>query len=162
MRQSIRLLSLAVLCTVLFAGVTHADPQPGQPGDFGLGAIIGEPTGLTAKYWYSPRVAIDGGVAWHFGGEDRIQIHADHLWHIPLSALQVPNGSMPLYVGGGLRVIAGDNSEAGFRIPLGTSFLFSQVPVELFGEIVPVVEFAPDTEAELDFGIGVRYYFKAY
>jgi len=60
----------------------------------------------------------------------------------------------------GLRVLAGDHPEAGLRIPLGLSYLLSQAPVEIFAEIVPVVEFAPDTSGEVDGAIGVRYYFK--
>jgi len=137
-----------------------AAPQPGDPGDFGLGAMFGAPTGLSMKYWFSNTTALDGGLAWHFGDDARFQIHADHLWHIPVSAWSVPNGRLPVYVGAGLRVLAGDHPEAGLRIPLGLSYLLSQAPVEIFAEIVPVVEFAPDTSGEVDGAIGVRYYFK--
>jgi len=30
-----------------------AAAQPGAPGDFGVGAMFGAPTGLSMKYWYS-------------------------------------------------------------------------------------------------------------
>src|SRR5262245_26961535 len=105
------------------SGKAMAAAEPGAPGDFGVGAIFGAPTGLSAKYWYSNDMAIDGAVAWHFGDDDRFQIHADHLWHVSVAGLNVPNGRLPLYLGLGLRVLAGDHSQAGIRIPLGASYL---------------------------------------
>jgi hypothetical protein len=152
--------AVAALTEVALGRPGEAAVRPGDPGDFGLGAILGSPTGLSGKYWLTPQTAIDGALAWHFGHDDRLQIHADHLWHLSLQSLSVPNGRMPLYVGAGLRVITGKRSEAGLRIPLGLSFLFDAAPVELFAELVPVVKFAPDTEAQLDGGVGVRYYLK--
>jgi hypothetical protein len=134
--------------------------QPGHGGDFGIGAILGAPTGLSAKYWLSETSAIDGALAWHFGDDDRFQIHADHLWHFYPDSLRVPNGKLPFYFGAGLRILAGDHSEAGIRIPFGLSYLASAVPVEAFAELAPVVEFAPDTEGSLEGGIGVRFYFR--
>ncbi len=146
----------------LIIPVTCAVPQPGQAGDFGLGAMFGAPTGLSMKYWFTESTALDGALAWHFGDDQRLQIHADHLWHIPVPSWNVPNGRLPVYVGAGLRVIAGDHPEAGVRIPLGLAYLAAKAPIEVFAEIVPVVEFAPDTSGELDGAIGVRYYFKTH
>src|SRR5579871_2901707 len=115
-----------------------ASPQPGQPGDFALGALFGAPTGLSMKYWFTETTAVDGALAWHFGDEQRLQIHADHLWHIQVPGWNVPNGRLPVYIGAGLRVIAGDDSEAGVRIPLGLAYLVAKAPIEVFAEIVPV------------------------
>lgn len=151
---------LGIGLAAVISGSTLAAVQPGSPGDLGIGAVLGEPTGLTGKYWLSSKTAIDAAMAWHFGDDDRFQIHADHLWHIDVPALGIPGGKLPFYIGGGLRVIAGNRSEAGFRIPLGLSWLAEQAPVEVFAEIVPVIEFAPDTEGQLDGGVGIRYYFK--
>jgi hypothetical protein len=161
-RRLIVLLSSLMLNGLLASSNALAAPQPGQPGDFGLGAMFGAPTGLSFKYWWTNTAALDGGLAWHFGGDSRFQVHADHLWHINVSGWNVPNGRLPAYVGAGLRVLAGDHPEAGIRIPLGLSYLAAKAPVEIFAEIVPVVEFAPDTSGELDGAIGVRYYFKTH
>src|SRR5258706_10552739 len=92
-------LSLVGACATLLITPLHASPQPGQAGDFGLGAMFGAPTGLSLKYWVTGTTALDGGLAWHFGDDDRFQIHADHLWHINVPALNVPYGRLPLYVG---------------------------------------------------------------
>ncbi len=132
----------------------------GESGDFGAGVVLGSPTGLTAKYWLGGHRAIDGTLAWKFGHEDQLEIAADHLWHhtFPNSSASV-RGWLPFYFGLGVRVLAGDDAEAGVRIPLGLSYMVQDAPVEFFAEIVPVVEFAPDTDADIDGGIGVRYYF---
>ena len=53
-----------------------------------------------------------------------------------------------------------DDSEGAIRIPLGLSYLTARLPLELFAEIVPVVEFAPDTDADVEGGVGIRFYFK--
>ena len=149
-----------MIAILLCQTAAFAVPQPGQPGDFGVGAMFGAPTGLSLKYWFTESMAVDGALAWHFGDDDRFQIHADHLWHIPIPGWNVPNGRLPVYIGAGLRVIAGDHSEAGIRIPLGLSYLVANAPVEVFAEIVPIVEFAPETSGELDGAVGIRYYFK--
>ena len=154
MPKSISLLLILFLLPIAFV---QAAPQP---GDFGVGAILGAPTGLSLKYWYTDSAAIDGALAWHFGDDDRFQIHADHLWHVTIPGLTIPDGRMPLYFGLGLRVLAGDHSEAGVRIPLGLSYLLDKAPVEFFAEIAPVVEFAPDTAGDVEGGVGIRYYFK--
>src|SRR5882672_5942427 len=93
------LVFLSILAVSGFSPLNRAlaAPEPGAPGDFGLGAMFGAPTGLSMKYWYSSSAALDGGLAWHFGDDDRFQIHADHLWHIPVAALAVPNGRLPFY-----------------------------------------------------------------
>jgi len=151
------------LIAVTVAGVSEADVQrmqPGQAGDFGAGAYIGSPTGLTGKYWLSDSRALDGALAWKEGDENRFEIAVDHLWHYAFITNPSIDGRLPFYFGLGLRVLAGDDSEAGLRLPLGVSFLCKDVPVEFFAEIAPVVRFAPDTGAGIDGGVGVRYYFK--
>jgi len=39
-----------------------------QERGFGLGVIIGEPTGISAKLWTSPVNAFDFGLGWSIGG----------------------------------------------------------------------------------------------
>lgn len=158
--KRLRSMWFVLLLSMLGGTLTWGAAQPGNRGDLGLGLIIGEPTGVTGKYWLSTKTAIDGAMAWNFGDDDRFQIHADHLWHIDVPSMHVPSGRVPFYVGGGVGVIAGKHSEGVFRIPLGLTWLSSDAPIEVFAEIVPVVEFAPDTDADLNGGIGIRYYFK--
>jgi hypothetical protein len=105
-------------------------------------------------------LAIDAAAAWHFGDDDRFQIHSDALWHFLAPNLKIPEGMLTPYLGLGLRVLAGDHSQAGIRIPLGVSYLFGSAPLEAFAELAPVAEFAPDSGLDIDGGVGLRFYFK--
>jgi hypothetical protein len=53
-------LAFAIACALLPAIFANAAAQ----GPFGLGVIVGEPTGVAAKYWLSNRTAFAGAVAW--------------------------------------------------------------------------------------------------
>ena len=58
---------------------------------FGLGIMLGSPTGLSGKYFTGPSTAIDFGIG-GIGccrGRSGIHIHADYLWH-PLSIVSDP------------------------------------------------------------------------
>jgi len=144
--------------SVPYACLAAGPRMPGQAGDFGLGAVFGSPTGLTGKYWLSDARALDGSVAWKFGDEDQLELTVDHLWHMKLPTPSF-SGKLSYYVGAGMRVLAGEDAEAGLRIPLGLSCALPSVPLEVFAELAPVVRFAPDTGADLDGGVGIRYYF---
>lgn len=126
-------------------------------GKTGIGVVIGEPTGLSMKFWQNSRNAFDLGAAWSLSGNDAISIHGDYLWH---SWLDADQGDLALYYGIGARAwFTENNSAAGARIPLGINYLFEDSPVGLFVEIAPVIDFVPDTEADGSGGFGVRFYF---
>lgn len=128
-----------------------------QDSGFGLGIIIGEPSGISAKLWTDSTRAFDGAVAWSFEN-DNLHLHVDYLWHIEY--IKVKKGRLPFYVGvgGKLRVVE-DETRVSVRIPLGMNYLFEDVPLDLFLEIVPAMRLIKDTELEIDAGIGIRYFF---
>ena len=47
----------------------------------------------------------------------------------------------------------------GLRFQGGLSYLAPRAPVEVFGEVAPVLELTPDVDGLVDGGVGVRYYF---
>jgi hypothetical protein len=141
------------------SGAITQGSEAGHPGNFGVGAILGAPTGFSAKYWATEMLAFDGAAAWHFSDDSRFQIHSDALWHFMIPNMKVSEGILPGYLGLGLRVLAGDHPEAGIRIPVGLSYLFGSAPLEAFAEIAPVARFAPDSGIGLDGGVGLRFYF---
>jgi hypothetical protein len=130
---------------------------------FGLGIILGEPTGVTAKTWLDRDSAIDFAAAWSFRDTDSFHFHADYLIHKG-GLLELDAAEHMLYFGAG-GVIEfrddrkGHDTEAGIRLPFGVAFHLKAAPVELFGEIVPVMEVAPSTGLHMNAGIGARYYF---
>lgn len=160
-----------LLATLLFFGLTVAGNARAQGNDgFGLGVIVGEPTGLSLKWWLGNDQAIDGGVAWSFSENDSLHLHADYLWHrFDLFKIPPKAGKLPLYfgVGGRLKLEEdnggkGDNDHddlLGVRIPVGVAFLFADAPVDIFAEIVPVLDLIPDTDLDLNAAIGARFYF---
>src|SRR4051812_11458789 len=98
---SINLKRLAVFAALAggLAGAARGAPyRPGAPGNFGAGVVVGDPTGLTAKWWTGDNRAIDIALAWDLSGADkRVEAHADYLWHFPLE-VQGMEGRLPLYV----------------------------------------------------------------
>ena len=154
----------AALALVLFgalAGLTYASSNH----NIGLGIMIGEPTGISFKLWSRQTVAWDAGAAWSFVGGRYFQIHSDILLH-NFNLFTVETGRMALYYGGGARIKFAAQDEFGdggtvvsLRIPVGISYEFEKTPIELFIEVVPMLDIIPSTEANMAGAVGFRYYF---
>jgi len=130
-----------------------------EKNDFGLGIILGSPTGLSGKLWLGKSAAFDAAAAWSFSRNGRFQIHGDYLWH-NFNLIKVEVGSLPLYYGLGFRVNFGDETEAGFRFPIGLEYLFPRAPFDIFIEVVPILRVIEKTDFEIDGAIGARFFFK--
>src|SRR5689334_22793050 len=101
-------LASTMLCLCLAVQISNA-----QERSFGLGVIIGEPSGISAKLWTSPTTAFDFGLGWSVGGDrvghyegeydgsSRVHFHADYLWH-SFEAIH-SSERFPLYYGVGAR-----------------------------------------------------------
>ena len=159
-----------VALMVMFMILTAVSVLRAEEG-FGIGVIVGEPTGLSIKKWIGKDRAIDAAAAWSFSENDSFQIHADYLIHnFGILKTGDVGGRLPLYfgVGGRLKLENHDSPKGrnshdallGVRIPLGISYLFAKAPVEIFAEIVPILDLVPDTEFDLNGAIGARFYFR--
>lgn len=151
-----RIAALALLAFTLLGGVQTAAAQ--QRG-FGLGVILGEPTGFSFKGWLDSKSAIDAGLAWSFLHETTFHVHVDYLLH---SDALTKRSDTPVYYGIGGRVKAGGHGEdrIGVRIVGGLAYYVPDAPVDIFVEIAPVVDFAPSTDVQINGGIGARYFFR--
>ena len=143
-----------------------AGPALAANGPFGVGLILGEPTGLSSKLWLDAerKTAVDMAAAWSLSGDNDFHFHGDYLFHQYSwlhDALNIQHGKLPVYfgLGGRVRVRENRDDDVGIRIPIGVSYIFDQMPVDVFAEIVPVVDIAPDTDGDLAGGVGVRFYF---
>lgn len=143
------------LFLLIAAGAANAQVRS---GDVSAGIILGEPTGLTAKWWSSNTQAYDLAIAWSTGRNDRFHIHGDYLIHRP-DIITVDQGTLPLYYGVGARMGFAKEVDLGMRIPLGIAYHFDTHPVEVFFEIVPVFNLIPSTAFDANGGFGVRYSF---
>jgi hypothetical protein len=129
-----------------------------QDSGFGLGAVFGEPTGLSAKVWTGDKTAIDGALAWSFAGPGYLHLHTDFLVH-NFDLIDVSEGQLPFYFGIGAYLDFASNLGLGIRIPIGLAYHFDSAPLEIFAEIAPGLSLLPGTDFYLGGGIGIRYYF---
>ncbi len=143
-----------VLTAVLIWGTAQA-----QDGGFGLGVILGEPTGIGGKLWTGRGTAIDGAVAWSFNKKSSMHVHGDFLLH-KFRLSEVEKGELLPYYGIGGRIKFEDDSRLGVRFPLGIDYLFEKSPFDIFLEIVPILDLAPSTDFSLNVAIGFRYFFE--
>ena len=127
---------------------------------FGAGIILGEPIGVSLKYWLNEEIALDAAAAWSFRNEGNFEFHADVLFH-KFDWIPVSRGKLPFYFGGGVRLKLQDNDDDrfGIRGPVGVSYLFEDLPVDIFVEVGPVIDFTPKTRGGVTGGIGARYWF---
>lgn len=155
-----KLLSVTLLAVFLTFSLNTISNAQDANKDLGIGFMVGEPTGLTAKSWTGDRNAIDIGVAWSFGRYEAITLQADYLWHNYNIFSEVDQGTLPLYYGIGGRLVFGDNnSYIGARVPVGINYLFEDAPVGLFLEVAPILNLAPATDFDIDGTLGARFYF---
>ncbi len=129
-----------------------------QDQNFGLGFMLGEPTGISFKKWTGSKTAIDGAVAWSFSGQNSLHLHADYLVH-RFDLIKVEKGRLPLYFGLGARLKLGDPTRFGVRIPVGVCYIFEKASIDVFFELVSIFDLVPDTGFEISGSIGIRYYF---
>ena len=143
---------LIFFCVVLLvAGTVRA-----QESGLGIGIILGEPTGLSAKLWTTEDMAMDAGLAWSFTGTGYVRIHTDLLWH--RRVFDVGTGSMPLYYGLGAKLLLASELGLGIRIPAGLAYQFESAPIDIFVELVPGLNLLPATTLDVVLALGARYF----
>ncbi|MBH24315.1 MAG: hypothetical protein CMH57_07685 [Myxococcales bacterium] len=169
MRSLARPLTLvvALISLVLLTHTERAEANGPAGEDLGAGIILGEPTGLTGKYWFDSSSAVDVHLSFDFS-DDAFALISDYLLHFNVFTPDSRSIDLPVYVGiGGKFFVREDNNDRGddddlglgLRAPVGLSLLLTQAPLEFFVEIALGLRIIPGTEADLDGGIGVRYYF---
>ncbi len=155
--------SVFVFLLLLVAG-GRTFAQPG--GELGVGIILDEPTGITVHRWLDGDTSIDAAFAWSTSGRDTFHFHADYLLHRH-DLVRIPelSGRFSAYYGVGGKIKFNDddtkNSDdvIGVRIPIGINYLFAELPIDLFVEVVPLLVLSPDSDVQLKAALGARYYF---
>ena len=158
----------AVLATAAPARADSDDDHTrADKGALGVGIILGEPTGITAKLYLKDDQAIQAAVGSAFVGGG-LQISADYVFH-PYILQSRPSFVLPVYVGPGVRLIDYDNGRDsssfafGARMVGGLLFDFKNVPLDAFVEVAGVLEYefkdGKGAALGLNAGAGVRYYF---
>ena len=143
---------------------------------------LGEPRGLNGKVFVSEGRAIDFGVGYiyrHYYYGDGLHLYGDFLFH-PVTLVHADAFELPLYIGPGVRFWnfhyycpnrACDyrGSAFGIRVPIGISFDFNNVPLDIFIQLAPVVDFLygdyynryrDRAHPGIDASFGIRFWFK--
>jgi hypothetical protein len=130
-----------------------------QSKGFGLGIILGEPTGISAKYWTSSSTALDFGLGYSFVKNSRVHLHADYLFHV--NNLFETSENIALYYGPGarLRLVDNGDSRLGFRFDVGLVWIPRGAPIDVFVEVAPLLDIIPETDFTFNGGIVVRFFF---
>lgn len=150
--QLLPLLVLGVIFTI--SAIQTAEAQ-NNPTNTELGVILGEPTGISFKFWQSGSTAIDGAVAWSLGRHESIHVHADYHFH---NDLDVDQGALFFYYGPGVRAIFANDPKVGFRFPLGFQYIIDSTRISLFFEVAPTFDLIPSTSFGVNGGLGLRYF----
>jgi hypothetical protein len=164
-------------------GTAHAT-EVGYGRKYGLGIILGDPTGISGKAWVASTNAIDVGLgAYGYGyrggcfqdaagrticdrgwGQRTLSVHADYLWQSKIVAGAV--AQLDWHVGAGARALflndpcAMNCWEAGVRGPVGLDVTFAQPSfLEVFLELAPALYLVPSAFFAFEGGLGVRGYF---
>jgi hypothetical protein len=178
MRTAMFAVGVALVTTVA-ASTAEARPRVARAQrfqsnkTFGLGLELGDVNGLTGKYFLGDQSdrAIDFGIGYlttYLDNRNGLHLYADYLWH-PLVLVSTEAFELPLYVGGGLRYWDFDygalNGFAiGIRVPFGIAMDFNNLPLDVFLQFVPVLDFlhdyVHDVDGDFDISIGVRFWFE--
>ncbi len=127
--------------------------------------MIGDPTGLSLKFWgigqnSALQVNIGGG---GFVAPADLSVSGSLLFHALLTRETPINGYLGVGAFAGINQGGrGDKAVFGILVPLGLEFILSEVPLDLFIEVPPVIGFTTDGDvrAGLTFGIGLRFILK--
>ncbi|MCX7994956.1 MAG: hypothetical protein N3A65_04180 [candidate division WOR-3 bacterium] len=139
---------------------------------FGLGIIIGSPTGFSLKFIMTRNSAFAGNIGWSLGDNPRLHITGDYQFLFPtvlrwtddMSGEQREIKNLTPYIGIGGRFKFRENETTndtelniGLRIGGGAEYTISRFGI--FLEIYPVVNFLPSTDFDVEGGLGARIYF---
>jgi hypothetical protein len=158
-------LKLTAVTLLTTATISTAQAQTSEM--FGLGVILGDPSGLSGKMKWDAAHSVDMALAYSSGRRNGLQLHADYLWD-RARTWGTTEGPIDMYYGLGGRIITYNNRHdnrdeslisIGPRGSIGVNFNINNPNLEFFGELAAILELAPSVGVDLDAGIGCRIRF---
>src|SRR4051794_3918336 len=160
------LTTLAAIFLLAGAAKSASATEVGYGRRFGLGIVLGDPTGLTAKLWLSKTNALDFGLGFtnygagfgascyydsagrqHCNGYYDTSVNVDYLWQ---STLVRGTAQLDWYIGLGGRIFfLGDRNyrygvDVAARAPIGLALMFNNPSfIEVFFELAPSLYLLP-------------------
>ncbi len=163
-------MKIVATASLLLTGIVlaHADTvapevtQKSAPQDktFGVGLMVGEPTGANLKFWLSDVSAIDAVAGITLDDDNDFVAHADYLYHFN-DVVVFDHSRFAVYFGGGPRFQARDRQDDvfGIRAVMGVDYIFDDIPVDVFVEAGPQFDITPDDDVSFTAGAGARFWF---
>ena len=148
-----------ILAIILISSISVLEIVQAQDRTFGIGGIIGDPDGVTAKAWLSESTAIAGAISVDLGENySWFSLQADFLKQNTVATWE--EAFLQTHFGGGVRVVSGDAAEyIALRVPIGIDVNAIDAPMEVFMEVVPMVNIDPSFYFYFSGAMGFRYYF---
>lgn len=161
---------LAVLSTALL--LLLATPAAAQPQGIGVGPQLAvsntggaAPVGASLKLWINDRQAVTAATSFAITDSDIGSsfwiLEANYVFH-NFSVIDLEEGDLGTYVGGGIQYLIYDHIQDGFsfRAPIGVNYLLPEAPVDFFIEVAPTLQVNEPVQLRFDGAIGFRYYFR--
>jgi hypothetical protein len=142
-----------VLIAFLFCGNAIA-----QSNRYGIGVIFIEPTGLSAKFWMQ-KTAIHAACGWSSQKGIPFLLQADYLFP-QINLFQDELSRIFFSFGLGGRMTLKNDIHFGLRLPFALDFLSRKVSLNLFLELVPILNLESNPNFDLKGALGIRYLFK--
>lgn len=146
---------LTLLILMFSSSVFFAQSRP-----FGLGIMLGDPSGLNGKYFLNSKNAVEVGLGVGvFGNENSLALHIDYLYHN--EELIQSSEKFVVFYGFGMRIRSKEEAEFGMGVRgiIGLSWVSQTVPVDIFVQVAPVFKLLPATKFGIDGALGARYFF---
>jgi len=128
-----------------------------QGSGFGIGVMIGTPTGITAKAWVERSSALQLNVGWpSLDNTNGTLLTADYVWH---SHVFRSRATLPLFYGlGGTVGLSSGSNTFGVRLVGGIEWWPHGTSLDVFLQIAPTFYFKPSSKFDVDPGFGIRFF----
>jgi hypothetical protein len=166
MKSKNHLISCSILALLLA-------PELAFSKTWGLGAVIGAPTGLSANYFLSESRTVHTTLAYDFSGDDSLQLASHYTWR--MNNLNFEKIKLGWFYGVGARLAFKnhdhhknhnhDHDDKHGDVDLGPSGTiglfheFTEVPLEVFLKGNLTVNVISDTDVDADVMLGLHYNF---
>jgi hypothetical protein len=179
MRRALITTLAAVMLTACFVQSANAT-EVGYSRKAGAGLVLGDPTGLTGKFWLGSTNALDAGLGfWGYGvndpcwtdnngnrhcdrfGNSNGTLNIDYLWQ---SNIVRGAAQLDWHIGGGGRFswwggCQGDCIAVAERGPIGLDLMFQNPSfLEIFFELAAALQIVPGPALYPEGALGVRAY----
>ena len=145
-----------ILVMILLMGVGAS--RSAHAGDFGLGLVLGEPSGISAQFGLSDSDKLNAALGLDTFDDGVLYVHVDYIRHLAV-LLDGADVSLPVYVGLGGFLVERGRIDLGARVPFGLQLDFKQAPLHLFLEVAFKLRIIEDIDTDLDAALGFRYFF---